>query len=557
LNDPHLRQIGLGARHAQTTGSIPRRPDSRPTHPFFLQQPNHENPRQPSPAPLSRPPYQGIPPRSTPTPEQRNYNTGLYRATSHDHAQDGRYPNSAPLSNGFVNFPSPHPRSDSAGSYRGSVYDHPSSPGPSPPLGSPQTALPRRPTTLYDDEPPRTSDYAQDRPQGSWRPRSESDSAAHRDFSPLPEDYRRSRESSAIIDDTQLPYIHVENLSDQPWNTTRPPRFDSSDTASVAGTVRSGYSDATTIRAAQDGDDDSGNTARALELTQRFQGLMDSGGTLRPASGNRPEEEEEEATLFWSSPVPSESPKPIQGLFNPSKPNLTVRTMTPAANNEDDYPTPSDSATESESDSRVSRAKSFARPKDQPEVWHIRPEPDQLYDNLDNFFPRIDLDKPIVDPGMSQPSTPASENPPSPSPSREANIGQPPPLHPSRVPQSPRVDEFKPMPPPQHPAVKEQSQSVFSKMGNRKSIRLMAESKRKTIQRESKVDEGKEPRDVAVLKQESTKKFSPGRRLSMWGHRIQEVTATKINGGIPPTVPEAPLADGKPRTSLCFPENLG
>lgn len=57
--------------------------------------------------------------------------------------------------------------------------------------------------------------------------------------------------------------------------------------------------------------------------------------------------------------------------------------------------------------SGIARSSSFARRTDNE--WALRPPPQQLYENLDDFFPRHDLDKPVLDTSASvTPSSPAS-----------------------------------------------------------------------------------------------------------------------------------------------------
>ena len=356
--------------------------------------------------------------------------------------------------------------------------------------------------------------------------------------------------------DTQLPYAHLELSSDLSWLAIpRPGRKDTSDTASVAGTVSSGFSERTIRARTVSGDseeNDSADTARASDYVNQLRALIEGGdGTVQPHV-RADAEEEEEATLFLPGPSMIGSPGPAsqsEMRVSPSKPNLFVDT---AAVTPDHFAhfrsatTPSDSATESDNEGRVQRAKSFARPRDEPEQWHIRPEPEQLYEHLDNFFPKIDLDKPIVEGGLSTPTTPATEVP------QRIDVFPPPPLHPSRHPptptMSPRTSE-RPTPPPVHP-----SRSFgLSDREKRKSIRVVVDHKRKTIQRETRNVEVN--RDIQAMKQEA-KKLDRRKSSSMWGHRIQEVTPSKLlSGQISSAIPESP-SDGKPREYLSVHEVL-
>lgn len=167
--------------------------------------------------------------------------------------------------------------------------------------------------------------------------------------------------------------------------------------------------------------------------------------------------DDDEATLWITAPK--------RGPSSPTRPNLSISTAHPSAG----LPS-TDSATESEGESasRMHRAKSFAKPKGEA-AWHFRPEPEQLYDNLDELFPKVDLDKPIPI-ADSAPSTPLDAG-------KEENGLLPPPVHPTRqndtrLPQSPKHDKEKVVPPPHHPAV---VTAKFNKAENRKSIRSIAQ----------------------------------------------------------------------------------
>jgi len=547
-------------------------------------------PLQPD-VPVSRPPYQGIPSHTanTPTrisgPGERSYvSAGLNRNPSIDRAQDGRYPEPShsatsrgpplqipsPAQNtNFMPFLSPHVRpSGSNTSYRASssldarrASDSQAPPSPQvqafhqvqPAASSPESAtLFRQPLTPSEVSAARTIAYENYTPTTpvSWRPRSESASAVYRSSSPLPSESRRA--SDGNLDDrsdTQLPYAHP-NLSpeQQSWlSLPRSNRGDTSDTASVAGTVSSWYSESTVgaRTVSVDGEEgDSNDTAKAGDHTSQLRAMLEGGEGSAGSPKSLEAEDEEEATLFLTGPLtPNLGHRPLIIHPSPSRPNLKVDTN-PAIPARAGVTTPSDSATESESESRITRAKSFARPRDQPEKWNIRPEPEQLYEHLDNFFPKIDLDKPIVEGGPSTPSTPSVESP------APLESVPPPSIHPSRQPLTPTMsprspDQNRPLPPPLHPS------RAVGLSDRRKSIRVVVDHKRRTIQRESRNMDVN--RDVYAAKQDA-KKLDRRKSSSMWGYRIQEVTPSKIvEGQVPTTIPESPFTDGKPgeKTTRC------
>ncbi|CAD6585096.1 MAG: hypothetical protein TREMPRED_004049, partial [Tremellales sp. Tagirdzhanova-0007] len=510
--------------------------------------------------------------------EERSYITaGLSRIPSAVRTQDGRYPEtqrSAPtrapppqLSSptgtmSFMPFPSPQPPSSQAPFASEELSSTPrrqtASQEASRAISTLNSQQFSRPSTVYEEASTTSAvrDIADDDSYPSfspvWRPRSDSASAAYQTLAPMASDYRRASDSSTTGDDSfdfQLPYSLVEPSHNQSWSpiSRSNNRRDTSDSASVTGTISSGVSGITIRPRSASGDveeGDSNNTAKASEFSSQIRAMIEQGeGTARP-SPDMPQEEndKEEATLFYlvdpiASPVPLTGKPTIETAL--LRPNLKLNTSTVS---EDKLPirpssTPSDSATESESESRISRARSFARPKDQPEQWHVRPEPEQLYEHLDNFFPKIDLDRPILESGPSTPSTPAAE-----SPSR-LETAQPPPTHPSRLPPTPTAsprsaDQPRPLPPPLHP-------SRAAGFGDRrKSIRVVVDHKRRTIQRESRNVEFN--RDAYAVRQDA-RRLDRRKSSSMWGHRIQEVTPSKlVNGQVPSMIPESPSVDGKP-----------
>ncbi|KAF6809421.1 map kinase kinase kinase [Colletotrichum sojae] len=65
--------------------------------------------------------------------------------------------------------------------------------------------------------------------------------------------------------------------------------------------------------------------------------------------------------------------------------------------------TPGSESWESEDNSKLSRRKSFV----EKDVWANRPTTDALINNLDDFFPNLDLDQPVLEEGAEEPSPPS------------------------------------------------------------------------------------------------------------------------------------------------------
>ncbi|WVF69666.1 hypothetical protein IAT40_004445 [Kwoniella sp. CBS 6097] len=632
LSDPRLQQVtGRNTPAPLSGGSLGSRGDPRLRHPManprnqsgdHLTAPSTvqgvrsmDNLRPFGPTgPASRPPYQGVPARTSMTPQPGGYPEhrgnlqtpapGGYRSPSTDRIHDGRYPDPVhaggpsrvpPIQipsadTGILAFPSPHPNSAASTNWRnrqGFNTMPRSSRGPSwddqepplsatrpntvhydrspPPPTSPQTAMGiRRPSTYYDDfSPPSTARTpgigagyreVQTMPSpGVWgRPRSGSASATHRPTSPITDERRRVSESSAYADerDSQLPYNHPSTSPETSWLAVSNYGRSDTDTLSVAGTVSS----ESTVRPQKSSEDtDSNDTARAgmweghiRDMIGQMAGGSSGEGTVRPG-------DEEEATLWITAPVqPHDSPSSLSRSSavrpSPSKPNLIVDTAaTPVrAEGLTSVTTPSDSATESEGTGEgtgIRRGKSFARPKD-PNQWNFRPEPELLYENLDRVFPKIDLDQPIVQGAGSTPTTPAADSP------AKTEVPQSAPSQ-----QFPRLHGVSPITETSRPPSTLASRSKFNKAENRRSIRVVADHKRRTLQREhhdvSEHLSGLRLDAAAQIRaeEEDDKKKVERRRSSMWDHKLVEVTPSRIAmGQVPSSIPESPAADGKPGT---------
>lgn len=246
-------------------------------------------------------------------------------------------------------------------------------------------------------------------------------------------------------------------------------------------------------------------------------------------------ENPEETVLFL--PV---GPRMSADANDPRRPSLTVET--------EHQPKP---RTLSASDANkrkgggVKRVDSFYVKNDDKQ-WSIRPDPEMLYENLQQFFPEVDLDKPIVDPGVSSiPTTPNSES----SPRSTLDLNREPPSQPSRngsVP-SPKADDVFSKP-PQHPSVARiappppSATGNFNKKDHRKSIRNITEGRRNMIKRVSVL------RPLSVAEEKKLRRSS-----SLWGHKVVEVTPSRLNldqpcGALPEAVPESPAAEGQTGT---------
>jgi hypothetical protein len=147
----------------------------------------------------------------------------------------------------------------------------------------------------------------------------------------------------------------------------------------------------------------------------------------------------------------------------------------------------------------LSRKNSFAKHED---VWAVRPPPDVLFDNLEEFFPNHDLDKPIlVDHGNSSP-----------------------PVSPMDASDSDNNANIKPLPvlkrPPQLQTITS-APAVFAKPAARmKSIRVVA---KEAIEKRSRLASiAKGVKGANLLRRRSTK---------VWGARMMEMTPGQVRLG--------------------------
>lgn len=130
----------------------------------------------------------------------------------------------------------------------------------------------------------------------------------------------------------------------------------------------------------------------------------------------------------------------------------------------------------------------------QDSSWASRPNPEEVLDRLEVFFPDHDLDKPVIEASSGGTSPTAAENPPAPLPYN----GKPPPDKRSR---------------------------------HKKSIRVVAEEHNLRQDRTSRLQSSSA---ANVFRKRSTK---------LWDSRVEEVTPGQITLGMPP-IPDSPSATG-------------
>lgn len=164
-------------------------------------------------------------------------------------------------------------------------------------------------------------------------------------------------------------------------------------------------------------------------------------------------------------PSRSTSPRP-----RPSPRLKTINTITPLG-----QPSPG-----------IGRSNSFAR---RDNDWAFRPPPEQLYDNLDDFFPKHDLDKPVLD---------ASGAPGSP------------------LVASPKTETTSPAQVIAAAAAASASGAFPQRARHKKSIRIVAQDRKRFLERAEQADARRAQGQGAAL--------SRRRSTKLWGTKVVEMT---------------------------------
>ncbi|KAJ9478244.1 Serine/threonine-protein kinase BCK1/SLK1/SSP31 [Pseudozyma hubeiensis] len=230
---------------------------------------------------------------------------------------------------------------------------------------------------------------------------------------------------------------------------------------------------------AQPLDSDANAPRLPLRLEPESERSSDDHGTLLPGEG----------TLLLSSArgsstARSTSPKrpELRLTIDPAAgPTLMTPNQPHASSSSSPQPASSHLMSTALSSGGITRSTSFARRDDD---WAFRPPPEQLYENLDDFFPKHDLDKPLLD------TAAVPESPMVSSPRSEAS----PPSLPSLGPQ----------------------QAMNQRSRHKKSIRLVAQDRKRILDRADKrpTAQGTEASN-GLVRRRSTK---------LWGTKVVEMT---------------------------------
>ncbi|MCO5584951.1 hypothetical protein L7F22_038883 [Adiantum nelumboides] len=209
--------------------------------------------------------------------------------------------------------------------------------------------------------------------------------------------------------------------------------------------------------------------------------------------------------------------RPVLTLNIESPPTLSAAKLLENASMSPDSSSvgPGFQPTPSPGSSSLGRQPSFAR-RERGD-WAFRPPPEQLYENLDDFFPTHDLDKPVIDPNAGGAAVGAGGTPSSPqasSPKADqiagstAALSMTPAVHMSKGPSEPIASPAS----VNSPTLA--TSPARSRMQHKKSIRIVAQDRKKLLDR------------VEAAEQRKTGATDLSRRRStkLWGGKVIEVT---------------------------------
>lgn len=297
----------------------------------------------------------------------------------------------------------------------------------------------------------------------------------------------RARTSHLMPKDPDRPHPFTTASSSASLSTERPQQALQGEAEDGDGTFKT-FDD-------EDEDDDEGGTwARPLDSVsgpsftdnagceggqRRVKSPAMGEGTLKPDTGLN-------GTPSISSP---RRPVLTLNIEQPmsSSPRLLQSTTSPEPVSESTHAIPSTASPASSN--AIGRRTSFAR-RERGD-WAFRPPPEQLYDQLDDFFPKHDLDQPVLDPNTAlAPTSPQTSSP----------RGDVTPMSALSAPA---------------PAVNTISGVGRSRMQHKKSIRIVAQDRKRFLERAAETADRRKAGATDLNRRRSTK---------LWGGRVIEVT---------------------------------
>ena len=166
-------------------------------------------------------------------------------------------------------------------------------------------------------------------------------------------------------------------------------------------------------------------------------------------------------------------------------------------------------------------------------AWAYRPPVEQLYENLEEFFPGYDLDKPILDVSLSGSTSaiasPALEQAPFASSSAAKQSSDVIPLlnasnGSTNTPGGGGSPSAANVPPPNSFHLGEAPRRFNL---NRKSMRMVAQDRKSRLKREETAAKAAAATNAGIKEELNTDKVARRKSTKMWGRKIEEVTSSK------------------------------
>lgn len=183
----------------------------------------------------------------------------------------------------------------------------------------------------------------------------------------------------------------------------------------------------------------------------------------------------------------------------------------------------SDSWTAEEKDNKLSRRKSFI----EKDVWANRPPTDALINNLDDFFPNLDLDQPVLEEGTE------GEMPPSPIAEGEESVegpSQPAPEGAQGVPAAePSTDGLPAVPPSRQPSLYNDNDTLGSDESTLKALERPTSMVQRSLRRSGGLGRMKSIREVVRGAHEGNRRMaSTSQRGGQASGNIMRRKSTKM-----------------------------
>lgn len=247
-----------------------------------------------------------------------------------------------------------------------------------------------------------------------------------------------------------------------------------------------------------DSDDDSDDGLFAIPLAGRNKGkaAQNGGAGAEDDPDKRPNLTVNTSRSKKNLSVSFTSPQGFGSSMTPDSNDDSSSARTGTSSRKTPATPHSDSWEADDKDSKLARRKSFI----EKDVWANRPPTDALINNLDDFFPNLDLDQPVLEEGAE------AGMPPSPIAEGEESQDQP---SSSQMGQAPPLSELPPaIPPSRQPSLYNDNDTLGSDESTLKALSRPASVAQRSLRRSGGLGRMKSIREVARGAHEANKRFT-------------------------------------------------